>query len=130
VNKKAEKPYAEDKYVKLWLNGLSQRTKENYFEQFYDWYAFIGMTPTEMIEKRLKGSNSDSMAERLFFENKFRAYKETLEQRGNLSRIAIKTMLIPVASFFSRNGLRLNLKRGDWEPKTVQKAQTARAPVF
>jgi hypothetical protein len=37
-----------------------------------------------------------------------------MEQRGNLKALAVRTLLTPVASFFSRNGLSLNLKRGDW----------------
>jgi len=127
---KKPKPYDNDKHVKSWLNGLSERTRQDYSEQFAEWYSFVGMTPTEMIEKRLNDMRSDNMAERLFFEQKFREYRVHLEHLGTMGYIAIKTMLILVSSFFTRNGLSLNLKRGDWEPKTVQKAQTARAPVF
>jgi len=120
------KAYRNDKYVKSWLVGLSERTQANYLEGFSDWYSFIGMTPTEMIEKRLNDTRSDNMAERMFFEQKFRAYKKHLEDLGTLSPIAIRTQLTPVASFFSRNGLKLNLKRGDWESNKVQKVKTAR----
>jgi len=129
VDKNIEKPYGEDKYIKLWLNGLAQRTQQNYFEQFAEWYSFTGMMPTEQIEKRMKDLRSDSITERLFFEQKFREYKVHLETRGDLSAVTIKTMLIPVSSFFSRNGLPLALKRGDWEPNTVQKAKTTRLKV-
>lgn len=94
------KAYQDDKYVKSWLVGLSERTKLNYLEGFADWYAFMGMTPTQMIEKRLRDTKSDSIAERMFFEQKFREYKKHLEDLGTLSPIAVKTQLIPVASFF------------------------------
>jgi hypothetical protein len=131
MNKKSRieqsKAYQDDKYIKAWLVGLSERTRLNYLEGFADWYAFIGMTPTQMIEKRLKDTSSDSMADRMYFEQKFRAYKAHLENRGTLSPIAIKSQLIPVASFFGRNGLKLNLKRGDWESNQEgQKVKTAK----
>jgi hypothetical protein len=120
------KAYRDDKYIKSWLVGLSERTQANYLEEFSEWYAFMGMTPTQMIEKRLKDTRSDNLAERMFFEQKFREYKQHLEDFGTLSPIAIRTQLTPVASFFSRNGLKLNLKRGDWESNKVQIVKTAR----
>lgn len=129
TSKKSIKPYENDKYVKLWLKGLSQRTKENYLADFADWLAFIGMTPTQQIEKRLKDTNSNNIGDRLFFEHKFRAYRESLEKRGNLKPQAIKTMLIAPASFFSRNGFKLNLKRGDWNASQVQQVKTARSKL-
>jgi hypothetical protein len=65
------------------------------------------MTPTEQIEKRLKDLTSDNLEARQFFENKFRGFKELLEKRGDLKPSAVRTLLTPVASFFSRNGLPL-----------------------
>ena len=129
VSKKSVKPYLNDKYVKKWLTGLSQRTKENYTANFASWLAFIKMTPTEQIDKRLKDTSSTNMMERAFFEDKFVQYREHLEQRGNLKAAAIKSMLIPVASFFSRNNLPLKLKRGDWESNQVQEVKTARSKL-
>jgi integrase len=73
------------------------------------------MNAKQQIEKRLKDLTSGDLTERTFFEQKFRTYKEHLEKKGNLSAISIRTMLTVVASFFSRNGLTLNLKRGDWQ---------------
>jgi len=87
------------------------------------------MLPTEQIEKRLKDTSSTNMEQRMFFENKFRDYRETLEQKGDLTSITIKTMLIPVASFFGRNGLRLNLKKGDWEANQEQEVKTTKFKI-
>ena len=126
---KSEKPYLDDPYVESWLKGLSQRTRENYVADFASWLDFIKMTPTEQIEKRLKDTASTNIADRMYFEHKFIDYREHLEKRGNLKAIAIKTMLIPVASFFSRNGFRLHLKRGDWEADVVQEVKTARSKL-
>jgi integrase len=106
---------AENKYIKNWLAGLSPRTKENYLQQFPNWCAFVKMEPSEQIEKRLKDTASTDLTQRTFFERQFRAYKEHLEKEGKLSALSIKTYLRTIASFFSRNGLPLNLKRGDWE---------------
>jgi site-specific recombinase XerC len=102
-------------YIETWLKGLSERTKENYRKEFEKWLHFIDMTPNEQIQKRLKDTASTNQIERQFFENKFREYKEHLENNTELSALSIKTMLRTVASFFSRNGLPLNLKSGDWE---------------
>jgi integrase len=104
-----------DKYVNSWLTGLAESTKKNYLKDFSKWLDFIGMTPTQQIEKRLKDLTSKNLTERTFFEQKFRAYKEYLEKETDLKAISVKTQLRTVASFFSRNSLPLNLKRGDWE---------------
>ena len=76
---------------------------------------------------------TQNIVERTFFEDQFRAYKEYLEARGNLKPLAVKTALIPVSSFFSRNGLPLNLKRGDWATtqtqEVVRKSKTRKEDV-
>jgi hypothetical protein len=125
--KKIPKPYESDPYFQQWLVGLSERTKKNYTEEFGIWHEFMGMTPTEQIEKRLKDTASTDMTERMFFENKFREFKETLENKRDpepLKPASIRSYLRSVASFFSRNGLPLNLKRGDW--KTTQTQQVVK----
>jgi hypothetical protein len=114
LNKKL-RDYKEDKFFKRWMNGLKERTRENYNSNFQHWMVFVDMTPTEQIQKRMHDLTTTEITERQFFEDKFRQYKTYLENRGELKAGAIKSMLIPVASFFSRNGLRLQLKRGDWE---------------
>jgi integrase len=102
-------------YIETWLTGLSERTKENYLREFPQWENFVKMTATQQIEKRLKDLTSKDLRERTFFEQKFRAYKEHLEKNTDLKAISVKTHLRTVASFFSRNSIPLNLKRGDWE---------------
>jgi integrase len=120
MKKILDKPYLKDEFFKKWLVGLSARTKENYSNEFHEWHVFIGMMPTEQIKKRMHDLTTENLSARLFFENKFRAYKEYLEKRGDLKPLSVKTMLRTVASFFSRNGLPLNLKRGDWESTQQQ----------
>jgi integrase len=133
MKKRIEKPYEKDSFFKKWLVGLSERTKENYTNEFNEWFVFIGMTPTEQIQKRMHDSTTQNIAERTFFEDQFRAYKEYLENWGDLKPSAVRTLLTPVASFFSRNGLPLNLKRGDWEStlkqEVVQKSKTTKDDV-
>ena len=105
----------KDTYVQRWLTGLSARTKKNYLREFPLWCSFIKMSPTEQIEKRLQDLTSQDLTQRTFFEQKFREFKETLEKQGKLSALSVKTMLRTVASFFGRNSLTLDLKRGDWQ---------------
>jgi site-specific recombinase XerD len=112
-------------YIETWLKGLSKRTKINYRKEFEKWLHFINMTPEQQIQKRLEDTACTNQITRQFFENKFRAYKEHMENNTKLSALSIKTMLRTVASFFARNGLPLNLKSGDWkstkETKVIQR---------
>jgi integrase len=117
-----DRSYFKDEYVQKWLVGLAEKTKRNYLFGFKDWLDFIQMSPTEQIKLRIKQTISEDLTERTHFENKWRAYKEYLEKKGELSDSSIKTMLKIVASFFSRNSLPLKLKRGDWETTKTQRA--------
>ena len=81
MKKILDKPYLKDEFFKKWLVGLSTRTKENYSNEFHEWYVFIGMMPTEQIKKRMQDLTTENLTERLFFENKFREFKEYLEKR-------------------------------------------------
>jgi hypothetical protein len=120
MNKVLDKPYEKDEFFKKWLVGLSPRTKKNYSNEFHEWFTFVDMSPTEQIKKRMHDLTTQDIAERLFFENKWRAFKEYLERKGSLKHASVRTRLRTVASFFSRNGLPLNLKRGDWESTQEQ----------
>jgi hypothetical protein len=102
-------------YIQNWLTGLSERTKDNYLKDFKLWLKFIKLNPEEQIKKRMENLTSQDLTERTYFEKQFRAFKEYLEQNTNLKPLSVKTKLRTVASFFSRNSLPLNLKRGDWE---------------
>jgi integrase len=120
MKKILDKPYEKDEFFKKWLVGLSPRTKKNYSNEFHEWFIFVDMTPTEQIRKRMHDLTTQDIAQRLFFENKWRAFKEYLERKGDLKHASVRTRLRTVASFFSRNGLPLNLKRGDWESTQEQ----------
>jgi hypothetical protein len=61
MKKKVERPHEKDNFFKKWLVGLSERTKENYTQEFDAWYVFVGMTPTEQIQKRLKDLTSENL---------------------------------------------------------------------
>lgn len=133
MNKILNKPYEQDEFFKKWLVGLSDRTKENYTNEIHGWITFVDKSPTQQIKKRMHDLTTQNITERTFFEDKFRAYKEYPEKKGDLKPSAVKTLLIPVASFFSRNGLPLQLKRGDWEStqvqEIVQKTKTTKEDV-
>ena len=89
----------KDQYVKQWISGLSPRTKDNYLRGILFWNDFLGMTPTEQINKRMKDLTSQDLTERTFFEAKFREYKAMREDQGKLSALSIKSELRTVASF-------------------------------
>jgi integrase len=109
-----------DTYVKRWLTGLAPKTKENYPPMLEDWLTFIGMTPTEQIQKRMHDLTSTDITERCFFEDKWRAFKESMEATGTHNDGFIHDRLKVVSSFFTRNGLPLSLKKGDWNSTQKQ----------
>jgi hypothetical protein len=76
MNNVLEKPYEQDEFFKKRLVGLSERTKENYGDEFNDWFVFIDITPTEKIKKRMHDLTTEDMSEIVF--DKFRACKEYL----------------------------------------------------
>jgi integrase len=102
-----------DKYVKSWLTGLAERSSKNYRKQFGEVLAFTKMTPSQMIEKRARDLASSDIIERQYFELKFREFKAQLENTKP-SHSTVLAYLKCYASFFARNGVGLNLKRGDW----------------
>jgi hypothetical protein len=120
MSKQLNKPYTQDPYFKRWMAGLSDRTKQNYTERIQNWITFMGMDLTPQVTKRMNDLTSKDLSERQFFEDKFRAYKEYLEKRGDLKPRSVSTELTAVASFFSRIGLPLALKRGDWQSTQQQ----------
>lgn len=133
MKKILDRAYEQDEFFKKWLVGLSERTKENYSKEIHDWITFVDMTLTQQIKKRMQDLTTQDITQRQFFEDKFREYKEYLEKRGNLKPLSVKTQLRTVASFFSRNGLPLNLKRGDWEStqqqQVIQRWKTTKEDV-
>jgi len=119
-----DRSYEKDQFVQSWIKGLSDRTKENYLNEFKKWLDFIQMSPSEQIQKRVKDLTTQDLTERLYFENQFRGFKESLEKTGKYRPDSVKTLLRTVASFFSRNGLPLALKTGDWSSTQTQQVTT------
>jgi len=116
--------YIQDEYFKRWMVGLSDKTKRSYNFAFKEWLDFIGMSPTEQILKRGRDVINPNPIKRRFFEDKWREYKELSEAKETSKDSSIHSKLKVVASFFSRNGLRLNLKRGDWTSTQTQEVIT------
>ena len=110
-----------DTYVKRWLTGLAKKTKHGYPSLLEDWMTFIGLSPTEQINKRMHDNNSEDITVKLFFEDKWKAYKESMESTGIHKDKWIHDRLKVVASFFNRNGLPLALEHGAW--KSTQKQE-------
>ena len=110
-----------DTYIKRWLTGLAKKTKHGYPSLFQDWLTFIGLSPTEQINKRMHDYTSQDITERCFFEDKWKAYKEYMESTGTHKDKWIHDRLKVVSSFFNRNNLPLALEHGAW--KSTQKQE-------
>jgi hypothetical protein len=120
MTEKKIRPYENDPYIKRWLTGLSPKTKENYPNFFQDFLTFVNLSPTEIISKRMNDLTSKDITERCFFEDKFRAFKESLENAGTHTDSWIHDRLKVASSFFTRNSLPLALKKGDWNSTQKQ----------
>jgi hypothetical protein len=67
------------------------------------------MTPTEQIKKRIHDLTSQDLTQRIFFEEKFREYKEYLENIQNpkpLMSSSVKTRLEPLLPSFQETDYR------------------------
>jgi hypothetical protein len=76
MNNVLDKPYDQDEFFDKRLVGLSERTKENYADEFNDWFVSTEMTPAEHIRKQMHDLTTEDMSEIVF--DKSRACKEYL----------------------------------------------------
>jgi site-specific recombinase XerC len=112
IQMKMENAWKEQETVKDWLQGLGEKTKEHYLEDFPKFLQFAGMQPNEIIESRLKHLASDNPKIRFKWEQKVLEYKAYLKQQ-NIKEWTVHTYLTCVLSFFSRNRVKLQFRRGD-----------------
>jgi len=112
--------WKQEPYAKSWLNKVSKRTQENYSATFPKWLAFIRMSPTEQIEKRVRDLQSGDLRERCWFEDKVIEYKNLLATQ-DYQAVTVHSYLISVQSFFSKNRLKLQFSRGDLKVEVSQK---------
>ena len=112
-----EAEWEKEPYVIEWLNKVSERTQKNYRERFPKWLTFVGMTPTEQIQRRFKDLQSQNPKERGFFEDKTVEFKNALITQ-NLRPSSVTCTLTPVMSFFSAHRVPLRFKRGELKVET------------
>jgi len=125
--------WLSDKTVQKWFSEIGERTKDNVIQPFSEWLKFIGLTPTEQIEKRIQDLQSPNPQTRRFFEDKLIEWKNTLvkevDEEGKRKYVvsAIKSKVQRVMSFFSHNNVRLMFARGqlDVEPAEREKAKSS-----
>jgi len=120
--------WLNDEYVKEWFIGLSEASTHNYTKEFPKWLAFIKMTPTEQIDKRLNDLQSKNPRIRAFFERKVVEFKDKLEKEGYAKNTIEKNYLRTVQSFFARNRLALEFKRGELTVERRRKVEKAWVP--
>jgi site-specific recombinase XerD len=110
--------WKNDPYVVEWLSKVGERTAKNYMENFPKWLKFIGMTPTEQIQKRFKDLQSSNPKERGFFEDKVIEFKNALVVQG-LKPNSIASYRIPIQSFFSAHRVALKFRRGELDVEEI-----------
>lgn len=117
------KEWLNDQYVITWFNGKAEKTIKNYKSFYPEWLEFIGMTPTEQIEKRLKDLISQDKPTKEYFEGKLVEWKVELLKQFD-SESSIRARLTTVRSFFSSNRLELHLSKNDLKIETTSKIIT------
>lgn len=119
--------WLNDSYIQKWFKALAERTRENYTERFPEWLAFIQMTPTDMIQKRIRDLQNSNPQVRGWFEDKVIEFKNALQVKFD-NENTIKGYLTAVRSFFSKNRLHLQFGRGELkvevDSKVVKKKWT------
>jgi site-specific recombinase XerD len=106
------KEWLKDSFAIEWLNKVGERTQKNYKERYPKWLNFIGMTPTEQFQKRIKDLQSQNPKERGYFEDKVVEFKNALVAQ-NYKPATVQCTLTPVLSFFSAHRVPLRFKRGE-----------------
>ena len=104
--------WQDDKYVEKWLSKKSKKTRKNYVSFYPKWLEFIGMTPSEQIEKRILDLKADTSEKQHWFEDKVIEYKQLLETKFD-TESSIKAHLTCVRSFFSSNRYPLTFGKGE-----------------
>ena len=105
--------WQNDPYAKQWLDKIvSPRTRKNYVQNFIKWLRFIGMSPTDQIQKRFKDLRSDNPKTRGFFEDKLVEFKNASVAQNYKSK-SVATHYTPTLSFFSAHRVQLRFKRGE-----------------
>jgi len=114
------KDWLNDPYVQKWLGKKTKKTQKNYVSFFPSWLAFIKMSPSEQIQKKVKDLQSSDITERTWFEDKVIEYRNFLQTQFD-SESTIKAYLTCVRSFFSSNRLPLSFGRGELRVEVSQK---------
>jgi hypothetical protein len=101
--------WEKDPFAIEWLKKVGERTQKNYKERYPKWLAFIGMTPAEQFQKRVKDLQSTNPRVRGFFEDKVVEFKNALVAQ-NYKASTVQCTLTPVLSFFSAHRVPLRFK--------------------
>jgi len=110
----------------VWNGSLANRSESakfqytHYFQRFAEW---TGKTPDELRELKWQEDQSSKPWERNQVENLARKYLGSIEEQYSCS--TQKAVLNAIRSFFSANGLKLNLTRND---RPVGCAKGSRVP--
>lgn len=120
------KNWETDKAVTVWLSQLASRTVENYKSDFPTWLKYIGMSPSEQVQKRIKDLQSDEVITRRFFERKLTQWKKDLEKKYRES--TVKSRMRTTQSFFKYNGLPLSLTSVESKVQSVMQDTTIEVP--
>lgn len=84
MRKHKAQDWEKDPCVEKWFNQKAPSTVKAYRSYFPKWLKFIGMTPTEQIEKRHKDDISPNKKEKFFFEDKWLEFKKEHPQPPQL----------------------------------------------
>jgi hypothetical protein len=107
-----ENGWKESETVRYWLQGIGESTKEHYLDDFPKFLKFTAMQPDQIIESRMEDLTSQNPKVRFSWEQKVLEYKTYLENQ-KIKPWTSHTYLTAVMSFFARNRVKLQFRRGD-----------------
>lgn len=123
--KESNNAWQQDKWVIHWMSKLGEGSRKGYRKDFKKWLNFIGLTPTEQIEKRFKdtqiqATTPEQLKARRYFESKLIELTKILEKEYRES--SVRGIQRTVQSFFKHSGSPLVFEASELEIHATKQA--------
>ena len=117
----------DDQAYQDWIAKFQDQKK--YRRNFANWVNWIGLTPSEQIEKRKEDLKNEDMQVKRYFEEKLKEYGKEIMQQGITRKTGLQ-YLIAVRSFFSHNYMPLVFARNELKHEEIKEVKQNHKPKW
>jgi len=117
----------DDQAYQDWIAKFQDQKK--YRRNFANWVNWIGLTPSEQIEKRKEDLKNEDMQVKRYFEEKLKEYGKEIMQQGITRKTGLQ-YLIAVRSFFSHNYMPLVFARNELKLEEIKEVKQNHKPKW